>query len=130
MLPGTDNGLYACAEAVANENGFVVQRDSGTSASRLTVTTRPDMRTKQYDGLSVRILTNMARTRTWLEVRAFSGVVGPIRDDDDLLASPFAQRVAQTLDRRCNGPRTGLRGVSGGGGGGGGARQAPPPPTR
>ncbi len=128
MLPGTDRGLYECAVAVANQYGFVVPRDTGTSSSRITLTTRPDTRSRQYDGLAIRILTNAARTRTWLELRPFSGIVMPVRDDDGLLASPFARSVAQTLDRRCNGQPGGLRGVGGGGGGGGGAagpREAP-----
>ncbi|MDE3216470.1 MAG: hypothetical protein KGO03_08730 [Gemmatimonadota bacterium] len=113
MLPATDPGLYQCAEAVATEYGFVVQRDTGTSASRLTVTTRPDIRSRQYDGLAIRVLTDAARTRTWLEVRPFSGTVMPVRDDDSMLASPFARSVAQTLDHRCNRQPGGLRGVIG-----------------
>jgi hypothetical protein len=131
VLPGTDRGLYQCAEAVANENGFVVQRDTGTSSSRLTVTTRPDIRSRQYDGLAIRILTNAARTRTWLEVRPFSGIVMPVRDDDSLLASPLARSVARTVDRRCNGQPGGLRGVGGGTGSPGtGPREAPDPAAR
>lgn len=131
MLPATDPGLYQCAETVANEYGFVVQRDTGTSSSRLTVTTRPDIRSRQYDGLDIRVFANAARTRTWLAVRPFSGIVMPVRDDDSLLASPFARSVAQTIDRRCNRQQGGLRGVSGGAASGGsGAREAPTTPAR
>ena len=126
-LPAADPGLYQCAEATAAEYGFVVQRDTGTSSSRLTVTTRPDMRSRQYDGLAIRILSDVNRTRTWLEVRPFSGIVSPVRDDDSMVASSFARRVAQTLDRRCNARVGGLRGASGGSGG---AREAPAPAAR
>lgn len=126
--PDTDPGLYQCAEATAAEYGFVVQRDTGTSSSRLTVTTRPGMRSRQYDGLAIRILTDAARTRTWLEVRPFSGVVTAVRLDDRLPASPFARGAAQTLDQRCNGQRGGLRGVGQGGGAGG--PEAPPAAAR
>ena len=129
--PAADPGLYECAEATAAEYGFVVQRDTGTSSSRLTVTTRPDIRSRQYDGLAIRILTNAARTRTWLEARPFGGIVTPVRDDDSLLASPFARSVAQTLDRRCNRQQGGLRGVSAGTGQPGArAREAPTPAAR
>ena len=126
--PAADPGLYECAEATAAEYGFVVQRDTGTSSSRLTVTTRPDLRSRQYDGLAIRVLTDAARTRTWLEVRPFSGVVTAVRQDDRLPDSPFARGAAQTLDRRCNAQRGGLRGVGQGGGAGG--PEAPPAAAR
>ena len=115
VRPAVDPDLYRCAEFATAQLGFVVRRDTGTSATRLTVTTRPDVRSGQYDGLAIRLLGDTTRAHTWLEVQPFSGIATGGVTDDLLMAGPSARQAAAAVERRCNDAPGGLRGTVRGG---------------
>ncbi len=75
VYPVVDRDLYLCAEATTAQLGFVARRDTGTTATRLTVTTQPDQRSGQYDGLAIQVLGDTSRIHRWIEVEPFSGVL-------------------------------------------------------
>ncbi len=123
VRPVVDPDLYLCAEMTTAQLGFIVRQDTGTTATRLTVTTRPDQRSGQFDGLVIRVLGDTTRTHRWIEVQPFSGVLARGAAEDLLMAGPLAREAAATVEQRCNGKPGGLRGGQRG-------RRAPPLSTR